>query len=261
MGFQLLIRACHIQTVLPVRLQVIFSLKNVWAPSRFPWCRTNPCLILHTAQLKAMSTSVVQFVAHVSEERQFVCAFAKLRRASISFAMSVLPPVCPHWKTRLSMEVSYLSIFRKSVEKIQVSSKSDKNNGYYTWRQIYIFLSYLAHFFLERKMFQTKVVEKLETHILCSIIFFSVENLTVYEIMWKNIVERGRPQMTIWHMLIACWIHKATNTHTGRVIFIVFPLQQWQHEHYSMVRYTGLLKMTVGVLTTCHTQCTWDRNI
>jgi len=25
-----------------------------------------------------------------------------------------------------------------------------------------------------------------------------------FEIMWKNIVERDRPQMTIWRMRIAC---------------------------------------------------------
>ena len=30
--------------------------------------------------------------------------------------------------------------------------------------------------------------------------------------MWKNIVGRGRPQMTIWRMRIACWIPKTTNT-------------------------------------------------
>ena len=40
-------------------------------------------------------------------------------------------------------------------------------------------------------MFQTKVVEKIKTHILWSVTFFS-ENRAVYEIMWKNIVERGR---------------------------------------------------------------------
>jgi len=34
------------------------------------------------------------------------------------------------------------------------------------------FLSYLAHFFLEWKMFQTKFVEKIKTHILCSITVF-----------------------------------------------------------------------------------------
>jgi hypothetical protein len=38
-------------------------------------------------------------------------------------------------------ETWYLSVFRKSVEKIEVSLKSDKNNGYFTWRPVYIFCS------------------------------------------------------------------------------------------------------------------------
>jgi len=44
-------------------------------------------------------------------------------------------------------------------------------------------------------MFQSEVVEKIKTHILCSVTFFFSENYALYEIMWKNIVERGRPQM------------------------------------------------------------------
>jgi hypothetical protein len=40
------------------------------------------------------------------------------------------------------------------------------------------------------------------------------ENHAVFYIKWKNIVERGRPQMTIWRMRVACWIPKATNKHT-----------------------------------------------
>jgi hypothetical protein len=56
--------------------------------------------------------------------------------------------------------------------------------------------------------------------------------------MWKNIVERGRLQVTIERMPILCWIPKATNTHSGRVIFIFLPLQQWLHERASMIRYT-----------------------
>jgi len=54
-------------------------------------------------------------------------------------------------------------------------------------------------------MFQTKVVEKIKTHILCAITFF-LENRAVYKIMWKNMVEPDRLQMTIWRMRIACWI-------------------------------------------------------
>jgi hypothetical protein len=40
------------------------------------------------------------------------------------------------------------------------------------------------------------------------------ENRVVYEIMWKNIVERGRAQMAIQRMRSACWVTKATDTHS-----------------------------------------------
>jgi hypothetical protein len=98
------------------------------------------------------------------------------------------------------------------------------------------FRSYLAEFFLERRIFETKVLEKLES---CSITFFFFF-FAVYEIMWENTVEWGGPQMTIWRMRIACWITKATNAHTGCVILIAFLLQQWLHERASMLRYTHI---------------------
>ena len=44
-----------------------------------------------------------------------------------------------------------------------------------------------------------------------------LENRAVYETVWKNIVQLDSPQMTVWRMLIACWIPKATNTHTEDV--------------------------------------------
>jgi hypothetical protein len=56
--------------------------------------------------------------------------------------------------------------------------------------------------------------------------------------MWKNIVEWGRPQMTIWRMRIACWLPKATNTHTQYVTFTAYPLQQWLGERVSMICYS-----------------------
>jgi len=47
-------------------------------------------------------------------------------------------------------------------------------------------------------------------------------NRVVYEIMWTNIVESDMPQMTIrvWRTRIACWIPKATTTHSEYVIRI-----------------------------------------
>jgi hypothetical protein len=45
-------------------------------------------------------------------------------------------------------------------------------------------------------MFLTKNVEKMETHVLCSVTSFP-EKLAVYEIMWKSMVETDRTQTTI----------------------------------------------------------------
>jgi len=44
--------------------------------------------------------------------------------------------------------------------------------------------------------------------------------------MWKNIVEQGRPLMTIWRMRIACWVPKATNTRSEYATLTIFSLQQ-----------------------------------
>jgi hypothetical protein len=50
-----------------------------------------------------------------------------------------------------------------------------KNNIY--------FLIYLTKFFLEWEMFQTNVVEKIKTHILCSITFSFQKSCT----LWGNV--------------------------------------------------------------------------
>ena len=41
--------------------------------------------------------------------------------------------------------------------------------------------------------------------------------------MWKNTVEQGRPQLTIWRM--------STNTHSEYEIITNFTLQKWSQEH------------------------------
>jgi hypothetical protein len=56
--------------------------------------------------------------------------------------------------------------------------------------------------------------------------------------MWKNILERGRPQMSLWLMRIAYWTPKATNTHSEYITFIAFPPKLWLHERASISRYT-----------------------
>ena len=70
---------------------------------------------------------------------------AKLQKKTISFFISVCPSIHPsvrthklhsHWTE--FHEIPQLSIFRKSVEKIQVSLKSDNNAGCFTCRPIYM---------------------------------------------------------------------------------------------------------------------------
>ena len=93
-------------------------------------------------------------------------------------------------------EIWYLSIFRNSVEKIKHLLKSDKNNGYFTWRPTYILLYLGLHvkyplynkmyvglhvktdihfiisrsFLLRMRLFHAKLSRK-SNHILCSITF------------------------------------------------------------------------------------------
>jgi hypothetical protein len=46
--------------------------------------------------------------------------------------------------------------------------------------------------------------------------------------------------MTIRRMCIACWIPKATDTHSEYVILIAFPPQRWWHERASVLGYTHI---------------------
>jgi hypothetical protein len=110
------------------------------------------------------------------------------------------------------------------------------------------FWSQLAQFFLEWDMFQIKDVKKTETLISRQLTFF--EKRDIYEIMWTNIVQSDRAQMQLWYMRIACWITKATNTHSHYVILIVFPLQQCPQERASVLRFTYITCLAISPGTT-----------
>ena len=74
-------------------------------------------------------------VFYIIGGRAFLGTFAKLRKATISFLVSVvlfvrMEQLGSHWTD--FGEILYLRIFRKSFGKIQVSLKSDKNEGYFT---------------------------------------------------------------------------------------------------------------------------------
>jgi hypothetical protein len=105
-------------------------------------------------------------------------AFAKLQKAIISFVTSACLSVRPsvpmeqfgsHWTD--FNEIWYLRIFRKSVEKTQVSLETDRNEGQLTWRPKIVLI--ISHSILLRiKNASDKVVEKIYTHILFTVTFF-----------------------------------------------------------------------------------------
>jgi hypothetical protein len=73
--------------------------------------------------------------------------------------------------------------------------------------------------------------------------------------MWKNNTERGRVQMAIWRMRIACWTPKVKNTHSEYAILISFRRQ----ESSSMLRYTYVARLVS--LSVCHPKTTFTSDL
>jgi hypothetical protein len=95
----------------------------------------------------------------------------KLRKATIDCVMSVCPSAWNSSYCTEFREIWYLNIFRKSVDKIQVSLKSDEINGYCTWKPPYIMI-YVSQFVLEWGTFKQKLQRKSEHTFYIQYFFF-----------------------------------------------------------------------------------------
>jgi hypothetical protein len=113
-----------------------------------------------------------------------LCTFAKLREATISFVMSVRLSVRveQHGFHRTDfLEILYFSIFGKSVEKVQVSLKSYKNNGYFTDRYTFMVVSrWILH--RMRNISDKSFRENLDTNFM----FKNLFSLKSYR-LWDNV--------------------------------------------------------------------------
>jgi hypothetical protein len=85
---------------------------------------------------------------------------------------------------------------------------------------------YLAEFSLEWEMFQTKVVQKIKTHIVCSI-FFSRKSCRLWDSVEKHFRygQATDDNMTHVHCMLDTSGYTYTPTHTEYVILIAFPQQ------------------------------------
>jgi hypothetical protein len=134
--------------------------------------------------------------------------------------MSVLPSVRSsvskeqlgsHWTDFHG--ILYLNVFRKSVEKSNFSLKSDKNNGYFTRRSPDFLIISHSVLLRMRNVSDKCCRENQNSHFWLKNAFL-FKNRAVYEIMWKHISKRGRPQMAVWRMRIGYRIPKVTHTLT-----------------------------------------------
>ena len=186
------------------------------------------CQILHELQLMCKKMRAFQATFQTVVFRR-VCKIAKsnyhLRHVCLSVRLSARNNSA---LTRQIFIKFYVWVFFENMSQNSTFIKIWQEQRPLHMKTNKHFVSHLAHFFSDWKMFQTNFAEKIETQISSSMTF--LENRAVYKITWKNTVESRRP-------CIACCIPKATNTISEYVTSIAFLLQQWLHERASFLRY------------------------
>jgi hypothetical protein len=133
-------------------------------------------------------------------------------------------------------KIWFLTIFGKSVEKIQVAMKSDWSSGYFTWvpTDIYYNISLVPPY--NEKCFRQKLQRKSKHTFYFQWLLFV--NHAVYEIVWKNMAEPDRLQKKIQCGVGALHAGQLRlQTHSGFVIGIYFPWKHWLRERVWMLYY------------------------
>ena len=138
--------------------------------------------------------------------------------------------------------------FLGTVEKIQVSLKSNKNNEYFTWRRFHIY-DYLAGFLLEWEMFQM-FYRKSKHTFYNSVTFFPK---IVPFMRWCRKIWWNQGTQAIWRLRVAYCVNLHARAHTHNcVILIAFPRKQWFREGAKMLRYTYIVCLVPYFSNTFH---------
>jgi hypothetical protein len=104
-------------------------------------------------------------------------------------------------------EIWYLSIFRKSINKVQVSLKYDKTNDYISWRP-YIFVILSRSVLLGmRNIWDKNCIENQNT---------------LYVRLGVNVKKYCRAAHATYHMRTSWCISKAINAHSEYIILLHF---------------------------------------
>jgi hypothetical protein len=96
------------------------------------------------------------------------------------------------------------------------------------------FWSYLVQFFLEWEIFQTKVVEKIKTHILCSVTFFRKSCR-----LWDNVGKYCR--VGSGHR----WQYGARELHAGYLRLQIHPLRMYNSHCFPTAAMVARMRLNI----------------
>ena len=122
----------------------------------------------------------------------------------------------------------YLSIFWKSVLKIEASLQCDKNSGYFTRKYIYVCGSIPPNSYQNEKCIRKIGSENKKKTLVYVQQFFFLKSCYFWDNVEKyDIARQATDDSMIQHMCFACWITNATNTPLEYVILNAFLQWQW----------------------------------
>jgi hypothetical protein len=90
-------------------------------------------------------------------------------------------------------------------------------------KDMYSYDTFSLNSYCNEKLFRQNWRENQNTHFVCSYLF-PLENRVLHDIMWIKWCRAGQATDVnkTRHMGIACWVTKATNTHSEYMMFIAF---------------------------------------
>ena len=147
-----------------------------------------------------------------ADKRPFLVAFANLRKATVSFVMSLRP----YGTTRVRLDGflwNLILCFSKMWRKFECHYNPTRITGS-LHEDLCVFMAVSRWILLKMRNVSAKRCREKSKHILCSITFFRKSCR-----LWDNVEKYGEDDEDtdniIRRMRCVCWITNATNTHSG----------------------------------------------
>ena len=142
----------------------------------------------------------------------FVDAFAKLRKETINYFMSVRPLT---WNNSAPTGLIFMipdisEVFKNLSRKFKFNQNRTRKKGYFTLRPIYIFLIISRSFLPRMRNVADKSCRENTQFVFSNFFFFA--NRAFYEKVWKNVVPHSGADHRWQYGKELCVLHVQSNT-------------------------------------------------